>query len=281
MLLNPLVYHNPRTLEEVLDLYGSLENVRLQAGGTFLLNALKLLKRNGAKTPEHVINLRKVEDLQGIRREKDRLIIQAMTTIDDIYNSKEATEAFPVFKSICRNISTQPIRNMATIGGNLTCRYTWTEMPAVAIGLEAALHFTHPDRTEEVLEAEDFFKNAAKTKGILTRISFPITPKAKVAYRRVKKSQFVDIPKLSLLIKTTPQDGALQQTRVAVNNCVDFAQRDTELENFLNTQSCPNPALADEALDHVTESIYDKRADDYKKHMFRISLKSALEEICA
>ena len=67
MLLNPLTVYSPKSLDELLQLYGKLENVRLQAGGTFLLNALKLLKRNHAKTPAHVISLTKVAELKGIK----------------------------------------------------------------------------------------------------------------------------------------------------------------------------------------------------------------------
>ena len=227
MLLNPLTFHNPKSVDELLKLYGTLENVRLQAGGTFLLNALKLMKRNGAKSPEHVINLCKIADLKGITTEKDALTIKSMTTIDEIFNSEDCTKPFPVFQSICKNISTQPIRNAATIGGNLTCRYTWTEMPAVALGLDATLHFKTKEGGEESLSAEDFFAKAAKTTSVLTHVSFPIDKEASIAYRRVRKTQFVDIPQLSLLIKTNKASGKFSQTRVAINNCVDFAQRDT------------------------------------------------------
>lgn len=278
MLLNTFTFHAPKTVRELTELHGSLENARLQAGGTFLLNQLKLLKRNGAKTPQHIISLQKIDELKGISLEGKNLVIKSMTAISDIYHNPLVSEKLPVLKLVCKNISTQPIRNMATIGGNLTCRYTWTEMPAVTIGLGAKLHFIDAAQKEQVVEPEDFFKNAAKTEQVLTKVSFPLDPAVRTAYRRVKKTQFIDIPLLSLIIRTTPHGKKFSQTRVALNNCVEFAQRDYALEKFLDSQPVSG-RLAQEALDHLTETIYDKRSSDYKKHMFRLSIKQAVEEL--
>jgi len=277
MLLNPLNFHAPSTLTEAVKLYASLENVKLHAGGTFLLNTLKLLKRKSSKTPDHIISLRKINELKGLETGDNALIIKAMTSIADIFNSSLLKNNFSVLKTVCRNISTQPIRNMATLGGNLTCRYTWTEMPAVMIGLEAHMHFLESDGKEQIIPAEEFYKNGAKTNHILTHVEIKKDTQCSIAYRRVKKTQFVDIPLLSILIKTHFKENQFTNTIVSVNNCVHFAQRDSKLEEFLNGKT-PSPKLAIEALDHLDQSIYDTRSSDYKKHMFRVSIKSMLKE---
>lgn len=278
MLLNPLKIHTPTTLQEAVTLYKSLENVKIHAGGTFLLSSLKLSKRKGSKTPENVISLSKINDLKGITADREKLVIKAMTTIDDLQHSSFLEDNFSVLKTVCKNISTQPIRNMATVGGNLTCRYTWTEMPAVMVGLNAALHFLGKDGQEEIQAAEDFYKNQAKTDKILSHIVINRDPSAVIAYQRVKKSQFVDIPLLSLIIKTMIVKNKWTNTRVAVNNCVQFAQRDKMLEDFLNNKSLQKE-IAKEALDHIDNTIYDTRSSDYKKYMFRVCIHDALQEI--
>lgn len=278
MLLNPFTFHTPESLEELCTIYSKLDNVRLQAGGTFLINALKLQKRKGTKTPEHVIGLHKVSELKGISADDNALRIGAMVTVDELAASETLIDNFEIFKLVCRNISTQPIRNMATIGGNLTCRYTWTEMPAVCIGLEATLFFVDKTGASHSLSAEDFFKKAAKTDGILTHISIPRDASARTIYRRVSKTVGVDIPQLSLLMKANIDGNQISDIRVAINNCVGFAQRDYALEDFLRAKTI-TPSLVEEALDHAEQSIYDTRSSDYKKHMFRVSLESALEEI--
>ena len=278
MLLNSLTFHGPQNLAEALSIYSEHESIKIQAGGTFLLNALKLLKKKGAKTPEHVLSLQYVKELKGVEADQNQLTIKSMTTIDELAASAHLKDHFSVLRLVCKNISTQPIRNMATVGGNLTCRYTWTEMPAAMIGLQATLHFVGKNGEEENLSAEQFYLNQAKTDKILTHLTVPRNPNSLIAYQRVRKTQGVDIPLLSLMIHTTLKGNVLDRTIVSVNNCVQFAQRDKSLENYLNGKQLRevNP---DQALDHMEKSIYDTRSDDYKKYMFRYCIKNALKDI--
>jgi CO/xanthine dehydrogenase FAD-binding subunit len=278
MLLRPFTLHAPTTIVEAAKLQATLEDARILAGGTFLLNSLKLMKRKGSKTPAHVISLRKIKELKNIRVENNTLLIGAMTIVNDLYDSPLLTHNTAILRSVCKNISTNPIRNMATVGGNLTCRYTWTEFGSVMVALEANMHFIDQDGQEEIVSAENFFTNAAKSDKIFSHVSIKIDNSASVAYQRVKKSANVDIPLLAVCVKTNLVEKKFTNTRVTVNSGSAFAQRDQKLENFLDTQTA-HPGLEIEALDHLESEIYDKRSDDYKKHIFRISLKNAIKEI--
>ncbi|MBI5415636.1 MAG: FAD binding domain-containing protein [Candidatus Omnitrophica bacterium] len=278
MLLKHFNFHSPKTLESALDLYDRLPDVRLQAGGTFLLNSLKMLKRRGAKTPQNVISLAHIDELKGIKIKGGQLVVGAMTNIDEIYGSPLLTGNLNLLKVAARNISSQLIRNMATIGGNLACRYTWTELPAVMVALEAKMHFKGARGEEEIVAAQDFFKNAAKTDKILTHVTIGKDDGVSAVYFRAKKSPYVDIPLLSLGIKTRFVRGKFTETVVAVNNCVAFAQRDRTLEGFLN-KSRIDENIPDVALDHLDPAIYDARSSDYKKHMFRVGIRQALRDL--
>jgi CO/xanthine dehydrogenase FAD-binding subunit len=278
MLLKPFTFHAPHSLTEAAKLYGELADVRIIAGGTFLLNSLKLLKRKGTKTPQHVLSLRKIPELKGVFRDNGALVIKSMTAVNELYESPLLTDNFGILKTVCRNISTQPIRNMATIGGNLTCRYTWTEMGAVMIALNAKMEFISTDGQIEGMDAEAFFQNAARTDKIFVQVRIPHDPQAIIAYRRVKKTMHVDVPLLAICVKAKRMGNRLQEIRVTVNNGTAFAQRDRKLEAFLASQEI-HANLPKESLDHLDTDIYDKRSDDYKQHMFRISLKNAIAEI--
>ena len=278
MLLNPLTIHLPKTTLEAARLFKELEDNKVLAGGTFLMNSLKLLKTKGTKTPRNILSLGHVEDLKGIATDKDQLTIKAMTTITDLFESPLLIDNFKVLHTVCRNISTNPIRNMATVGGNLTCRYTWTEMGAVMIALDAQMHFMTADGKEEEISAEDFFKNAARTDKIFTHVTIKRDPAASIAYRRVKKTVHVDIPLLAVCVKTNLKAKQWSNTKVTVNSGIVFAQRDYGLENFLNSAQS-SADLGQKALEHLTVPIYDTRSSEYKQHMFRVSIKSAIEEI--
>lgn len=279
MLLNPFQLYIPKTLPELTALCRSVENFKLKAGGTFLVNSLKLLKRKGRKSPAHVISLSHIQELKGIEVSAHTLSLGASTTIADILYSCKIPDNLMFFKHLCQEISTTPIRNMATIGGNLTCRYTWTEMPAIMVALDAMFHFITMEDEPYTMSAESFFEQEAKTKGILTRIDVPIKPHARYAYQRVKKTPHVDIPLLSLLLKVQiGEGGRLEAPCVAINNAVAFAQRDKTLEAFLDQQVWTE-TLAQEAMAHLDTAIYDTRSADYKKHMARISLQRAIQQL--
>ncbi len=132
---------------------------------------MKLLKTKGTKTARNILSLAKVDELKGVSFQGDTLTIKAMTRINDLLDSPLPDGHLKILHTVCRNISTNPIRNMATVGGNLTCRYTWTEMGAVMIALDAKMHFLGPDGKEEIIPAEDFFKNAARSEKLFTHVT--------------------------------------------------------------------------------------------------------------
>ena len=146
------------------------------------------------------------------------------------------------------------------------------------IALEAQMHFLSPEDKESVISAEDFFKNAARAEHLFTHITIKRDPMASVAYRRVKKTMHVDVPLLAITVKTNLKGKQWSNTRVTVNSGNAFAQRDYTVEEFLN-KSQSSSELGAQALEHLTKEIYDTRSSEYKQHMFRVSIKSAIEEI--
>ncbi len=279
MLLNSLTLHTPKTISEAAKLFKELEDSKVLAGGTFLLNSLKLLKTKGTKTPKNILSLAKVENLKGISTDGQNLTIKAMTTITELFESPLLENNFQILHTICRNISTTPIRNMASFGGNLTCRYTWTEMPVAMIALDAQMHFMGPDGQDSVVSAEDFFKNNARSENLFTHAVILKDSQARLAYRRVRKMSDVDQPLLTVCVKTSLKGNQWTQTRVVINSGTAFAQRDYVLEGFLNDK-ISSVQLGSLAMDHLTGAIYDTRSTEYKQHMFRVCIRQAIEEIC-
>lgn len=279
MLLNPLTLHTPRTTIEAAKLFKELEDSRILAGGTFLLNSLKLLKTKGTRTPRNILSLARVQDLKGVSFDGQYLTIKAMTTITDLFDSPLLKDNFQLIKTVCHNISTTPIRNMASVGGNLTCRYTWTELPVAMISLDAQMFFMSADGKSSSMSAEDFFKNNARSEYLFTHVQIPKDASARLAYRRVRKMSDVDQPLLSLCVKTSLKAKQWTNTRVAINSGTSFAQRDYKLEEFLNGKAF-GVDLGKQAMDHLTTTIYDTRSNEYKQHMFRISIQRGIEEIC-
>jgi 4-hydroxybenzoyl-CoA reductase subunit beta len=111
--------HHARSLEEaaaVLSGEGADagELVRLVAGGTDLWPNMK--RRHQKATT--VVSLMGIPGLSGIDVNGE-IHIGATTLLDDIVRHRAVRERYPAFAAAVQSISSPPLRNMGTIGGNL------------------------------------------------------------------------------------------------------------------------------------------------------------------
>ncbi|MBU0469226.1 MAG: FAD binding domain-containing protein [Candidatus Omnitrophica bacterium] len=278
MLINPIKFYRPQTIQEAAELYSSLDSVKLLAGGTFVVNNLKSSKKAGRKTNDNLISLKGINELKGSSLSKGSLTINSMATITEIFEFSGLKDNLSVLKDACSTLGTTQIRNMATIGGNIACRYTWTELPAVLIALEATLNFADKNNKPKSMSAEEFFLNSAKTDDILTSIVIEHDTDSFCSYQRFTRSAAIDLPLGALCIRTDIASGCFSNTKVVLNTTNSFPKRDSTLEAFLNGKKAADN-IADSALNNIDENILGKLNNEYQEHMFRISIKNAVKNI--
>jgi carbon-monoxide dehydrogenase medium subunit len=106
-------YHTPATISEALDLLSAHgRDAKLLAGGTDLLLAMK--KR--ASVPSHLINLKTIPGLSGIRADAKGITIGALTTIAEIERSALVQETYSPLGDAARVMASPQIRTLATVG---------------------------------------------------------------------------------------------------------------------------------------------------------------------
>ncbi|MFQ5506051.1 MAG: FAD binding domain-containing protein [Planctomycetota bacterium] len=115
MILPPFELHQPETLEELLALTGELsrrgEDFDFLAGGTDILPNYK----NRLNPRPHVVALSGLGGLDEI----DLECIGARALVSDLGNSSVLSEHFPGLVEAARLVSSPPLRNLGTVGGNL------------------------------------------------------------------------------------------------------------------------------------------------------------------
>ncbi len=108
-------YHQPATLEEALGLMAEHRGaLAILGGGTELLPLMKF----GLVRPSHVMN-GNLSGLQGISMEDGALRVGAMTTLAALSASDRVRSAFNALYEAAESVAAPPIRNVATLGGNL------------------------------------------------------------------------------------------------------------------------------------------------------------------
>jgi 4-hydroxybenzoyl-CoA reductase subunit beta len=116
--------HSPRSVTEALETLARFGNdAALVAGGTDLLPNMK----RGLLAPRHLVSLRDVAGLSGIREEDGALHIGAMTTLSAIDGSPLVREHAQALAEAAGAVGGPQHRAMGTLGGNLCldtrCRY--------------------------------------------------------------------------------------------------------------------------------------------------------------
>lgn len=106
----------PRSVEEVcflLQKHG--EESVLLAGGTAIIVGL----RYRLKRPKVVIGLKGLGGLNFISQNKDAVTIGSMVTLETLERSPIISHGYPPLISAIQQIAVPPVRNQATLGGNL------------------------------------------------------------------------------------------------------------------------------------------------------------------
>lgn len=266
-MLKDFTYHAPQSLKEALQLFGRSQKPLLLAGGTFVLNTLK--KTSAA--PQDVISLRKVKECQGIREEKNFVGIGAMTTLDEIISSQIVQKHAPVLGEACRKVGTTPLRNMATIGGNVASRFYWVDLPCVLMALGAKAEWVTAKGVKKETCIGDFLKD--KTAVVLLRILVPCGKKG--FYFRHTQAMDVDLPVLALAFSCQKQAKTVTEISVCVNTTLSFPQRLKTLETLWTAQFPQDAGQVREALRKDLGSV----CDEDRLALLETDLESLMKEL--
>lgn len=109
-------YLAPVTLDETLGLLARFGgDLAVLAGGTEIIGRLK----QRLTKPESVVSLRNVPNLSGIRTEGAEMVIGPMTTLRELAQSPVVARVSRALSVAADSVAAPPIRNIATIGGNI------------------------------------------------------------------------------------------------------------------------------------------------------------------
>ena len=131
----PFKYHLPSTLDEALELLGTLENAKILAGGQSLLPMMNFR----FVMPDHLIDLNMVSELQGLEVNLGSIRIGAMTRQHAIHVSPIVRQFTPLVVEAYDNVSHRQIRNRGTYGGSLCHLDPSSEQPCFTAALDGVI----------------------------------------------------------------------------------------------------------------------------------------------
>jgi aerobic carbon-monoxide dehydrogenase medium subunit len=181
-------YHRPQTLNEAVTLLSDLgDDARPLAGGHSLIPMMKLR----LATPDHLIDLRAIGDLKGVRAVGGDIVIGAMTTQHEVIASELLTAKIPILRETSLLIADPQVRYVGTLGGNVANGDPGNDMPAVMMCLGAVYHAVGK-AGERRIAAREFYRGVYSTAlepgEIVSQIRIPVPAAGHGhAYQKLKR----------------------------------------------------------------------------------------------
>jgi aerobic carbon-monoxide dehydrogenase medium subunit len=281
MYTTPFEYHRAGSVDEALALlqqYG--DEAKLVAGGHSLIPVMKLRFAQ----PAHLIDIRRIQGMAGIRENGDSLVVGALTTYRELESSELLRQRVPILAECASAVGDLQVRNMGTIGGSLAHADPAADMPATVLALGATV-VVRGAGGERQIPADDFFvalfTSALGEGEILTEIRVPTLP-ARTGSAYEKHAHPASGYALCGVAATVTLDGAgrVERARVALTGIGSKATRATGVEQALAGQEPSREAIA-AAAQRAAEGL-DIRPDEagaegYNENLARVCTRRALQ----
>lgn len=167
-------YHRPASVDDAVRLLAELgDDAKILAGGQSLVPMLAMRLAYF----DHLIDVSRLGELQGIERRGDELWIGAGTTEAAVGVSDQVRQYVPLLTRVTPFVGHFQIRNRGTLGGSVAHADAAGEYPAVALTLDAVMEVASPRGRREI-DAADFFAGVWETTmdsdEMLTGVRFPV-----------------------------------------------------------------------------------------------------------
>jgi aerobic carbon-monoxide dehydrogenase medium subunit len=283
----PFEYHAPSSTEEALDALGQFgSDAKVLAGGQSLVPLLNLRLAR----PAHLIDINGLESEIGqIRTNNGSLSIGAMTRQRTAERSASITERCPLLAEALPLIGHIQIRNRGTVGGSLAHADPASELPAVAMLLDADLVVRSKSRGERVIKADQFFVSflttALEPDELLVEIRLPGWPTgAGWSYQEISRrhGDFAMVG-VACLVRLNA-NGTIAEARLAYTGAAPSSVRARDAERSLAGQQPSSDAFAEaaEQAAQVLDPASDVHAPAaYRVHVAKVLTRRALQTAVA
>ena len=167
------LYKKVNNVEEAVRLLNENSESKILSGGQTLIPTMK----QRLASPELLIDIADIKDLQFINEENDRVIIGSGTSHFTVATSDIVNKIIPSLANLAEGIGDPHVRNMGTIGGSISNNDPTADYPAACLSLDATIKTNNRD-----IDANDFFTGLFETSleenEIVTSVSFNIPKKS-------------------------------------------------------------------------------------------------------
>lgn len=177
----------------------------LVSGGTDMY-----VQRPDSLIEEDIFLVANKQKFKGIYIKQNRCVIGANTTVTEFWDNPDIQNMFPNLSKHLTLVSSEPIRNMASFGGNLVNASPIGDMTIFFLALNSSITLQKEERTRQIA-LKDFYqgyKTYDLQEGeLLTEISFEtLSLNTQFNFEKVSKRKYLDIASVNSAISIEVND---------------------------------------------------------------------------
>jgi xanthine dehydrogenase small subunit len=133
----------------------------------------------------------------NIKEENGKCVIGANATVSDFINSKLISKLFPSIGEQLKLFGSLPIRNRASIGGNIVNASPIADMTSILLALDSSIHLINNDQQREI-KLKDFYKGYKELElsegELIAEVSFILPAEnSHLNFEKVSQRTYLDI----------------------------------------------------------------------------------------
>ena len=219
-------------------------------------------------------------DLRGIEKTDGTFRIGATTTLTDLVRYR--SEGW-VLDRVATRIPTHQVRNISTVGGNISRLFPWSDLPLALLVLEASVVI---QREEEIAyPALDFFTaqplNQFGHGDLVTAVLVPaVAPPMGFGFKKESTTNAA-FSLMTAAAAITLEGERLAKVRLAANAALPVPQRLTEVEAALEGQAAdtaPFEAAIEDGIGGLDWRGREGMSDEFARHLGGVILRDVLEQ---
>jgi carbon-monoxide dehydrogenase medium subunit len=245
------------------------DDAKLIAGGHSLLPLMKLR----LATPSVLVDVARIGELSYIRESNGQVAVGALTRHHAVETSPLLEEHIPLLRHAASMVGDPQVRHRGTLGGSLAHGDPASDLPAVALALDAVIVVRGPGGERSIAATEfftDFLETALAPGDMIVEIRFPKMHGSGWSFQKFnRRAQDWAIVGCAVVHNGSP--------RVALVNMGPTPIRASGVERALADGVSPDDAAVEAA--EGTEPTTDLNADaEFRRHLAQVLVRRGLAE---
>lgn len=284
MIPPPFDYVVPSDVAEAVRLLDQNQEAKILAGGQSLIPMMRFR----LASPTLLIDINHINDLEYIREDGGWLKIGALTRETTLDHSDLIRNRYPLLADTTRMVADPLVRNLATLGGNLSHADPANDHPATMLAYGAQVIAEGPAGKRTISIVDFFvgpFESSLHHNELLTEIQIPAyQPGSSGAYAKLER-KVGDFATAAVAVQIhLGADGACTQAGIGLTNLSLTPIKATAAEQSLVGQPLTDANIkrAAQLASDVAEPQADQRgSEEYKRSLVRTLTTRALRTALA